>query len=372
MSEELSQEDVFQNDVDPLDGIRELRKEEGVAEEDLIPLETSSDPAPKEEEADDLDAFATEKTEPNPTPVDNLPVTETSDDGFPQEEEGEESEEGEASNTAATPKIHKFKADGQDFEFTEKEIMTQFSTVFGQAMNYTKKMQDIAPYRKMISAMEEEGITQDNLNLAIDALKGNKDALQQIMETNSIDAYDLGTTEENEIYEPTQYGKNDAQLALSEVTDVISRDKEYNVTVDVIDNQWDQNSRETFAGNPKLITGLHNDIKSGLYDEVAPIARKMQVLDGNTKSSIEYYVLAGEQLRTQREGHQQNAQANVDTLNQQSQDTVDNAEQASSEAQHRRSASSPRKRADRKGVVDYLDDDDEAYDAWYKKLQEST
>jgi hypothetical protein len=46
-------------------------------------------------------------------------------------------------------------------------------------------------------------------------------------------------------------------------------------------------------------------------------------------------------------------------------------DKASSEANRKRSATSTGARADRKGVIDYLDDDDEAYEEWYKKLQSS-
>jgi hypothetical protein len=96
---------------------------------------------------------------------------------------------------------------------------------------------------------------------------------------------------------------------------------------------------------------------------------KMKVLDGNTKSDIEYYMLAGQQVSS----NQQNSsnQNSVDEANKKTQDAVQNSDQASSEAQRRRSASSTKARADRKGVIDYLEDDDEAFDDWYKKLQSS-
>ncbi len=386
-TQELTEEDVFANDIDPLDGIRELRKQEGVKEEDLIPADASSDVVPddkqddKKDGDDELEAFQDtpddSKKDEESTDQTQDTVPDTGDQGQETSNEdktdgGElqdtETEKTDTQEEVTAPTKRKFKANGQEFEFTEDEIMEQFETVFGQAMNYTQKMQAIAPFRKMISALEEEGITQDQLNMAIDALKGDKGALQQILAANKIEAFDLESQEETDPYKPTDYGKNEAQLNIDEITSSISKDPEYKITVDVVDNQWDSTSRQALAKNPQFIVGLHNDIKSGLFDKVSPVAMKMKVLDGNTRSDIEYYMLAGEQLQIQEQEQGQNAQQKVDELNQQTQDAVDNADQASSEAQQKRAASSTRTRADRKGVIDYLDDDDEKFDEWYNNL----
>jgi hypothetical protein len=114
-----------------------------------------------------------------------------------------------------------------------------------------------------------------------------------------------------------------------------------------------------------MISGLHNDIKSGLYDKVLPVAAKLKTLDGNTKSDIEYYMLAGQQVSEA----ENSAKNSVDKANKATQEMVDSSGQASSEAQRKRAAASTRTRADKKGVTDYLEDDnDEQFDDWYKKL----
>ncbi len=385
--EELTQEDVFSNDIDPLDGIRALRKEEGVSEEDLPPASEDVSDTPADtstDNDDDLKEFddqpgddtqnqdqdtSNDQTDDQAAQQTDQQPTGDQDNGLQATEEGQtNAEETTKKATVDSQEKLKFKANGQEFEFTPDEIVDQFGTVFGQAMDYTKKMQQIAPYRKMISAIEAEGITQEQLNLAIDALKGDKGALQQIIKEHEIETFDLEPEDGQATYQPKQYGKDEHTLAIEEVTSKIAGDSEFKITVDVIDNQWDQKSREAFANNPKLISGLHHDIKSGLFDEVSPRAMKMKVLDGNSKSDIEYYILAGEQLRLEK---QETSQQTVDQVNQQTQDAVDNADQASSEAQRKRAASSTRTRADRKGVIDYMDDDDEAFDAWYANLQAS-
>lgn len=419
LTDEEIAEDVMNNDKDPLEAIREIRREEGVAEEDLPPVESAvlvdilddKVPDPVDDKDEEIDALKPEADKDDKE-------TDDKDDDKDDDKSDDEKAAAEAATTADAAietandaankaagvdaegnklsaddksdddksdddadnkddkssedddKIYKFKANNQDFTFTEKEILEQFETVFGQAMNYTQKMQKIAPYRKMISALEQEGISHDNLNLAIDALKGDKGAIKKLLEIAKVDAYDLTSEDENEKpYIPKEYGKNETQLDIEEITGKIQNDEEFKITTDVIDNQWDDASRTLIANNPNMITGLHNDIKSGVYDTVAPAAMKMKVLDGNTKSDIEYYMLAGEQLRIKMEAkfEAEKGQNKVDDLNKDAQNADSKFDKASSEAVKKRAASSTGKRADRKGVIDYLDDDDEAYDEWYKK-----
>jgi len=395
---ELTEEEVFDNDIDPIEAIREIRREEGVAEDDLPERLEGSDHGDSDDEdpgkkdgADELAEFDKDKDddktaddetgsddtdgETGDTDADDNADAE-SDTGSDKEGDGETSDEaGEtaAKGDEAPVETVKFRANGQDFEFTQEEILAQFETVFGQAANYTQKMQKIAPYRKMISALEQEGVTHDALNLALDALKGDKGAIKKILENNKLDSYDLTADDDDKapVYSPTNYGKDETSLEIDEVISTIQNDEEFKITTNVIDDQWDPESRQVIAKNPKYILGLHNDIKAGIYDKVSPAAMKMKVLDGNSKSDIEYYMIAGEQLRVamEAEAKTNNGQSKVDELNKDAQNAGSEFEEASSQANRKRSASSTGTRADRKGVIDYLDDDDEAFDEWYKNLQ---
>jgi hypothetical protein len=375
MPVEITEEEIFDNDKDPLEAIREIRRAEGVAEENL----PDPDDRPISDVADMHDAAEDDQPvqeEEDDTPAEENQPQDAQDDGEEADSDQPASDEEDSEEKAETKKDsgpvgQKFKANGQEFEFSEEEIIQQFPTVFGQAMNYTQKMQAIAPYRKMISALEQEGITHDSLNIAIDALKGDVGAIRKLMDQNKIDPYDLTSDDDQSAkdYTPKNYGKDQTVLDIEEITSTIRNDEEFRITTDVIDNQWDDNSRRAFASNPDLIVALHNDIKTGLYDSVAPAAMKMKVLDGNSKSDIEYYMLAGRQV-TQKQ-NVQNGQKKADELNKEAQDADSKFDKESSTAAKKRSASSTGARADRKGVIDYLDDDDEAYEEWRKNLDAS-
>ena len=305
------------------------------------------------------------------------------------EEVSEEKTEDVKTEAVAEPQTvqkRKYKANGKEFEFSDEEIFDQFGKVFGQAMNYTQKMQAIAPYRSIIETVKEQGFTQEDMNLMVDVLKGDKQALAAVMKRTGIDALDVDT-EASDSYKPKNYGRNDTELAIQDIVEEIGKDPEYPVTYHIVEKQWDSKSREAFVKHPDLIKELHIDVRNGVFDKVSPIAMKMKVLDGGRKSDIEYYIDAGKSYYAEQARASQYEQANAQRLAKLEADRVAaeaaereriskaKAEQAkrdsAQDAVAKRKAAAPTTtRADKKTVIDYLDENDEEYDAWYKKLQD--
>ena len=365
MAEQLTAEEVFANDEDPLEAITALRKEEA-GDPDLVVFdaaEVASDELieevmiPQDEELPETEAKEEEEA----------PAEE---EEAPKEEVDSETDEETAKEEIIEIVKRKFKASGEEYEFTDTEMLEQFEGVFGKAVDYTQKMQKMKPYRKMISALETEGVTQDQLNLALDVLKGDKAAIKQLAKDRDIDLSDLDFDKDTDPYTPTEYGDSEFQSTIKEIESSIGNDPEYTTTVDIIDNRWDDGSRKLIADNPHIITALHNDVKSGLFAKVQPEATKLQMLDGNSKSSLDYYLLAGEAHRTATES--ETSQQTVDELNKPAQEAEDKHSKESSEAVDKRAASSTPASSGKKGVIDYLNDDnDEDYDKWRAKLDAS-
>ena len=255
---ELTEDEVMRNDLDPLEAINAIRREEGVAEEDLL-VDDSDDASQEDDtaavddgsdELDELDKDAGADTDVD-ADADPEPDTDDADDSTNEDDDSASSEKEGA-------KVHKFSANGQDFEFTEAEMVEQFAGVFGKAADYTNKTKALAPYRKMVSALEAENVSTEDLNLAIDALNGNKEAMQELMKRGDVDVMDIDPDTED-TYQAKDFGKSDIQMNIEEVTKNISGDAEYGMTVNVIDQQWDDSSREALSSNPDMIQGLHND-----------------------------------------------------------------------------------------------------------------
>lgn len=276
---------------------------------------------------------------------------------------------------------HKFKANGKEFEFSDDEVRAQFPKVFGQAMDYTRKMQAIKPWRKTIDAIEQAKLNHDDINLMIDVLKGDKGAVATVLKRTGIDALDLDVDNSN--YVAKDYGRNETELAIKDIVEKISIDPEYSTTQRILSKEWDDSSFQELTKNPELIELLHIDVKSGTYSKVMPIAEKLKVYGGNKKSDLDYYKeaagiyfgeLRAEESR-QAEAYNRARQLEVERVEaekarvQQAKLQQQKNQAAKQDSVKRKAAAPTRSVAGTNKITNYLDDSDEAYDEWYKNLQ---
>lgn len=290
----------------------------------------------------------------------NQPQTEiqTEAESEKQEQEVESKEEPKQEITPnPVPQSYKIKANGIEYDFTLDEL-TQLAS---KGLDYTKKTQTLAPYRRVINTMQENKISEDDINLFIDAKKGNKNAIATLLKDAKIDVYDLPSNEEEIQYTPTQYGLSDEALAVNESINRLQYEPDYAQTREVFNN-LDDFSKKYILSNPTYLEGLHKDVVDGTYAKIMPQAMKLAALDGYTNNMLSYYFQAGnayfqsinEAEKLQQQELEKQKAIKAQQLN-----------------EARQAASLPKSRADKKTVTDYLDDadDDEAFNAWYKKLQ---
>ena len=317
---------------------------------------------------------------------------EVEDDSETENEDADESAETEDEQTDNTEKdsdkvvqptqeILKVKANGQDYEFTLDEMKSQFGSIFAKAQDYTKKTQALKEYRKTIDIVQNAGLSDNDLNLFADVLKGDKDAIAAVLKRTGVDALDLDV--ENVNYAPKNYGRNDTELAIKDIVDDISADKEYVITHNILEKQWDSKSREKFIEDPNMIKGLHIDVKSGLYDKLNPIMQKLKIYDGATRSDLDYYFMAHKQfIDSQRDASSKAEKAELARVENQAK--VAEAEKVSTvkakmaqqtatkEASVKRKAAAPTKKAVGTSKINYLNDDpsDDEVEEWFKNIKQ--
>ncbi len=354
-------EDTLVDDVDDNDEVDELEQPNVDSDDDTS--------ANKEDEQEDEDDSEAEEE-------DNL------DEGAEADKEQPKATEDKSDEVAQpTQEILKVKANGQDYEFTLDEMKSQFGSIFAKAQDYTKKTQAIKEYRKTIDIVQNAGLSDNDLNLFADVLKGDKDAIAAVLKRTGVDALDLDV--ENVNYAPKNYGRNDTELAIKDIVDDISADKEYVITHNILEKQWDSKSREKFIEDPNMIKGLHIDVKSGLYDKLNPIMQKLKIYDGNSKSDLEYYFMAHDQyMGSQREASSKAEKAELARIENQAK--VAEAEKVSTvkakmaqqtatkEASVKRKAAAPTKKAVGTSKINYLNDDpsDDEVEEWFKNIKQ--
>ena len=336
---------------------------------------------------EESDHDSSDETETTDVDDDNTDETDEANPDGDTEADGEESldDTKEADEEEQPVREYSFRANGKDYEFSSEEIVKQFPKVFGKAMDYTKKMQDIKPWRKTIDALKGADLSHNDVSLMIDVLKGDKEAITEVLKRTGTDTLELDTDADSN-YTAKDYGRDEGALAISDIVDEISQDAEYVTTQNILSKEWDERSWDTITKNPEMIKLLHTDVKSGMYSTLQPIAEKLKVYDGGNKPDLDYYKEAAQQHVTktaeqkafkERTAVRQQKADDAKQVSDKKQARVDEAKLQSSKRTATKKASSKRKAAattkstaaDR--VTDYLDESDESYDAWYSKLQDS-
>lgn len=334
---------------------------------------------PDEIDEDSVDEGATDDevtTETESTEVTAQPDEEvaTEDEDPIEEEKSEEDINDEIAQKEQQELV--FKANGREFKFTQDEMLEQFPKIFGQAMDYTKKTQAMKPWRKTIDAIEQAKLGHEDINLMIDVMKGNKEAIAEVMKRTGVDSLEIDT--ENSKYTPNDYGRDDKALAIKDIVEEISADKEYEITHRVLSKEWDEKSFREMTENPDLIRLLHVDVKTGMFDKVQPIADKIKVFDRGSKTDLEYYRLASIELAQQQqeanrvayEAERQKQERAARLAKQVEIDRVKKTQERQKEvavkAVERKAATPTTRKVPTSKVVDYLDNSDEAFEEWYK------
>jgi|688.fasta_scaffold20787_5 hypothetical protein len=342
------------------------------SEEDLEqPEEDSDDNSDEEETEDDVEEDSEEDDEET--------------DGGPEDTDTEQSKDTkDAVKTETQPVVEPaqrtVKAGGEVFQFSDAEMLEQFPAVFAKALDYTQKTQALKKYRPMLDAMEQEKITPEQMNFAIDLLKGNKEAIAKLIKDVGVDTLELEV--ENEVkYVPQNYGRSNVELDIQEVTAEISKDPEYEVTHTVLTKEWDDESWTEMTKNPNLIRLLHTDIKSGTYQRLSPIAKKIRMQEEmkygrSMRSDLDYYKAAVVQYTQEQEKAAMRAQtvAVQEAKDKKIADVVKSTEKrevTKAVAGKRRAAAPTKSNAGTRKSIDYLDEalkmSDDDYVKWMEK-----
>lgn len=374
MSDEDLEEAFKAAKAEMSEGLDSFNTDEEVEEE----LDTSADDSVQDDE--ELIDDQEEEDEEGVVQEDGEETSEEegSEEDIPADKTPSDNEDEDGATTAEAPARHTFKANGKEYEFTEDEMRQQFPRIFGQAMDYTKKLQTIKPWRRTIDAIESAKLSHQDINLMIDVLKGDKNAIAEVLKRTGVDTLDIDT--EEAVYTAKEYGRSEGELAIIDVLDGIKDDPEYNVTHRILTKDWDDASWSVLSKDPVKIQQLHTDVRSGTYELLQPIAEKLRVYDGARRSNLDYYMMAAKEYYSNKEQEslQEQARQLAERERQLSSQTqVANAKQqqqkreAGKQDASRRKAASPSGRASaRTTVTDYLGASDDDFDEWYKRLSE--
>lgn len=202
------------------------------------------------------------------------------------------------------------KANGKTFQARSAEEAVRLMQM---GMNYTQKMQHLAPYRKRIQMLQNAGLLEDDkLNYLIDLAKGNPEAVKKLLKDNKLDPLDMNLEDEPK-YVPGNHTVTDAEVQIQTIVDDLKSTPQGLETLRLI-NGWDQASLGEVYKTPSMIATLHEQRQSGVYDFIMKEMEHQKMLGNIPEGTpfLEAYKAVGDYcLRQQQVKAQQQAVQNL-------------------------------------------------------------
>lgn len=268
------------------------------------------------------------KEEPSTEPTDNTPA-ESNEPSSTESEESTKTEDNKEStenvdnkeklnnieNNTETPQeidykgfydkvMAPIKANGHTIQLKNQDEVIK---LIQQGANYTKKMQELAPYRKLNYMLKDNDLMDaEKLSLLIDLNKGNPEAIKKFLKDHNIDPLDIDTDSEIK-YQAGSNIVSDKEVAFREAYLGLNATEEGKKLLDTF-NSYDDKSKGTLVDHPELMNDLFKQKQAGLYDAITTEIDRQKTLgtlDPNL-SFLEAYNIIGHQIVKQTPSTQNN------------------------------------------------------------------
>jgi hypothetical protein len=187
-----------------------------------------------------------------------------------------------------------FKANGRDFTPASPEEAIRLMQM---GVNYTKKMQGLKPNLKLLRMLENNGLLQeDRIAHLIDLSKGDKGAIQKLLQDGKVDPLDLDVAAES-TYRPGNHVVSDADMAFHDALENVLQTPTGKETVKVINADWDPESKNAIFEEPALLEIIDRQRSNGIYAKISAELERRKVLGefGNVPF-IQAYKSVGDEL----------------------------------------------------------------------------
>ena len=167
-----------------------------------------------------------------------------------------------------------FKADGKTIELKTPEEAVQLMKM---GANYTRKMQELQPQRKLLLMLENNGLDEGKLSYLIDLDKKDPKAILKLVKDAGIDPLDLDVSVDP-AYQAGNHTVSDAESNFRSVLDTLSSSTEGKETLRVINSTWDQASKELLWKDAEAMNTIHQQRESGVYDLISTEVERQKTL----------------------------------------------------------------------------------------------
>lgn len=190
-----------------------------------------------------------------------------------------------------------FKANGKMIQVSSPE---EAITLMQHGANYTKKMHALKPNLKMMRALENNGLLEESkINHLIDLANKNPEAITKLIKDANIDPMDIDTNTEK-AYRPRNYSVSDQEMDFHTTLEEVLSLPSGNETISMINNNWDQASKEAIYKEPQIMAIIHEQRANGIYDRIYAEVDRRRTLGtlSHTIPLIQAYKQVGDELQS--------------------------------------------------------------------------
>ena len=167
-----------------------------------------------------------------------------------------------------------FTANGKSIQVKSADEAVQLMRM---GANYTRKMQSIAPHRKVLMMLEANNLLDEGkLSRLIDLERKNPDAIKALVKEAGIDPMDIDPGDI--AYVPGNHSVPEEAVAMQTVLDEVNTTPEGQAIVQTIHQTWDQASKAALWKDPSIITLMQQQHASGVYARVAAEVDRQRML----------------------------------------------------------------------------------------------
>jgi hypothetical protein len=218
--------------------------------------------------------------------------TESKDEESEQTETEDVVEEEESTDEKEEPEVKpeftpiEIEVGGHKVKITSQEDLMAYVTKGAESFS---KKEDKFVNEKTI--LEQGQLTADDLKLLVDAKNGSKEAIAKLAEIGKVDVFDLDSEMASQYkgqFEP--YIESDVDKVANEIL----ADVEHATTFRNISNNLPRDFMNAVSSNAEALKNFSGHIKSGLAQEVIPMAITAQMRYGG--SFMDHYVDIGQKV----------------------------------------------------------------------------
>jgi len=188
-----------------------------------------------------------------------------------------------------------FNANGKQIKLNDPEEAIKLMQM---GANYTRKMNAIAPHRKMLMMLQNNGLLDEGkISYLIDLDKKNPEAIKKLVKESGIDPLDIDVNTDPD-YQEGSYQVTDEEVAFRTTLEDLTSTDEGKQTLSTINTTWDDTSKEMLWSHPEIMPIIQQQQETGVYAIIADEIDRQRTLGKIAPETpfLQAYKIVGDQL----------------------------------------------------------------------------